>query len=747
MQAHSALQRESRHVVTARIHPFKRPDGEARPHVAPFRLGPWLVRPDRHTISNTESASEARLHPKAMGVLVALAERGTDVYPREELMARVWGDAFVGEEVLTGNIRELRKAFGDDAKHPRFIETVPKRGYRLLVEVGSPETVEAGSASITETTRPSRRRAGFSVLLTASSVVVAIAVAAWLVGGKLGQNEAGQPSFTRLTESPGEELHPNLSPDGEVVVFSAFDGEHWHIYRQRVRGSRPFNLTKGTTADNIHPSFSPDGLHIAFRSERDGGGVFIMGASGESVRRVADFGFNPTWSPDATRLAVSTLRFISPYLAERGPDVELRIVEIATGEPETLVEGRALQPSWSPHGQRIAFWGIERDIWTIPADGGEMVRVTDDREQWRNWNPIWSPEGQHLYFASNRGGSMNVWRIRVDETSGRALGKPEPVTTPTDHIGYFSVSRNAQRIVYASTDVGGNLLQIGFDPEAGSVVGEPIPVTRGSRIFIAPQPSPDGESLLSWTPGPDEGISIVGVDGDNLRPLAVGAARSPRFPRWSPDGKHISYNAFAGPDSTLDAWIIDMDGSRLRQLTDASTQPIQVSYPFWSPDGSRLVVGADEAVHIFEVGNKDGSAEASFDSLPLEGDLRSGFLPFSWSPDGAWLAGHYERNGERGIGVISLPSGSLTQLTDFGWFPVWLADSRRILFTGGQPMAQKLFLIDRTTADYREIFAPANASVETPGLSQDNRTIFYMHHTQEADIWLADFDTENLTSH
>ncbi len=90
----------------------------------------------------------------------------------------------------------------------------------------------------------------------------------------------------------------------------------------------------------------------------------------------------------------------------------------------TAYEG--LQPSWSPHGWRIAVWGLrgaggQRDIWTFAADGSDVTRegvtVTDDTAL--DWSPTWSPDGAHLYFSSNRGGTMNLWRVAIDERSGR----------------------------------------------------------------------------------------------------------------------------------------------------------------------------------------------------------------------------------------------------------------------------------------------------------------------------------------
>lgn len=99
-----------------------------------FRLGPWVVRPTLNSVSQNDSA--IRIEPKAMEVLVCLADAAGDVVSKDKLIAHVWSDTpFVGDDVLTRNISELRRALSDDAKAPRVIETIPKKGYRLLVKV------------------------------------------------------------------------------------------------------------------------------------------------------------------------------------------------------------------------------------------------------------------------------------------------------------------------------------------------------------------------------------------------------------------------------------------------------------------------------------------------------------------------------------------------------------------------------------------------------------------------------------
>src|SRR5262245_37622086 len=98
-----------------------------------FSVGGWTVDPSLHSASGP--SGEVRLEPKVMLVLVHLAEKAGQVVPKQRLLQDVWADTFVGDEVLSRAISELRRVFGDDPKVPRFIQTIPKGGYRLVAPV------------------------------------------------------------------------------------------------------------------------------------------------------------------------------------------------------------------------------------------------------------------------------------------------------------------------------------------------------------------------------------------------------------------------------------------------------------------------------------------------------------------------------------------------------------------------------------------------------------------------------------
>jgi serine/threonine protein kinase/Tol biopolymer transport system component len=314
----------------------------------------------------------------------------------------------------------------------------------LLGTISGTGTATRDLAPVPRRTR--RLRAAAALALGILGVAAATGAGYWLRWDGEDRSPALFATYSRITSQEGRELFPSLSPDGNFFAYAKVSGGSSDIHLQRI-GGNPINLTPKTPWEDTQPAFSPDGEQIAFRSGRDGGGLFVMGATGESVRRLTDFGFNPSWSPDGKRIVFATEGISHP--AARSSVSQLWVLDIATSALRRVVEEDAVQPSWSPDGSRIAYWGAtaegKRTISTVSASGGEPVRATAD-----GWNPVWSADGAHLYFASDRGGSMNLWRLRIDEPSGRVRGVPQPVTTPSPWSAMLSPSRDGRRILYVS---------------------------------------------------------------------------------------------------------------------------------------------------------------------------------------------------------------------------------------------------------------------------------------------------------
>jgi eukaryotic-like serine/threonine-protein kinase len=572
--------------------------------------------------------------------------------------------------------------------------------------------------------------------------VVSAAAYAWLRPRQTDNRPTGggERVFTQLTTQPGREQFPSLSPDGKWIVYDGNQAGNSDIYLQSVGGQNPINLTKDSPDDDTQPAFSPDGETIAFRSERQGGGIFVMGRTGESVRRITNNGYTPAWSPDGTQLVFATKQPNVFAMAS----CELWILTLASGERRRLSDMDGIQPSWSPHGHRIAYWTVaakgrptgQRDIYTIAAEGGTPVPVTSDAAI--DWNPVWAPDGRYLYFASNRGGSMNLWQVAIDERSGRVLGQPEPLTTPSAFAGHLSVSADGRRVVYTSFQRTAPIQKASFDPVSGAITANPLTVVGGSRFLSSVAPSPDGQWLAYYVIGNQLDILISRSDGTGERELTHDPAND-RNPTWSRDGRQIAI--YSNRSGKGQIWSIKPDGSELRQLTFAP-EGLQ-SDDIWSPDGLRMVYigdGADaDRMFVFEPARPWKDQKPQSFSRVIEPGVR--FNPSAWSPDGKELLGDAESPigsfnfSFGGVFTYSFASGRFSRLSDTGQSWAWLNDSRRVLFSH----QGRLFVVDTISKKSREILSVAPDGFGSVTTSADNRTLYFTRETQQGDIWLMTF--------
>ena len=442
---------------------------------------------------------------------------------------------------------------------------------------------------------PQRRR--WPRLVSLALVSLVLLGAAFELGrrasgfGRAGGGGGAPLFFQQVTDQPGQEGQAQLAPGGGSFVFVSDAAGNSDIWHQRVGGRNPLNLTADCPDADSAPAFSPDGERIAFRSERDGGGIFVMGSTGESVKRLTDFGYDPAWSPDGKQIVFSDGPGYDPW--SRAPPAHLWLVPSAGGSVgeirQITHQGDAVEPRWSPSGRRIAFWGLQegsgqRDLWTIPADAAgepQSLSVTSDPPV--DWNPVWSPDGRSLYFSSERGGSMNLWRVAIDEASGRTLREPEAVTTPSKTSSSISFSRDGKQMMFVSSDRRSSIQRVGLDPASGKVVDPPRPVFRGSRVIYTQDISPKGDWIAFTTLGGREDLFVVKTDGSGYRQITDDAFRD-RGPKWSPDGTQIAF--YSDRSGRYETWTIRPDGSGLEQLTKTTgAARIEVT---WAPDGKRI---------------------------------------------------------------------------------------------------------------------------------------------------------------
>jgi Tol biopolymer transport system component/predicted Ser/Thr protein kinase len=668
-----------------------------------------------YSIVNEEPDPIERYRSNLSPVLANLIQRALEKDPNDRYQS-------VNDMVI--ELRRLQK------KSSRVMRTAATG---VPVTPAQPSTAEAPVTP----RPPEARRTSRRYLWVALGVVGLFVVAGgvyWFLG-RPKQTEVVSPllaTFEQLTDLPGAEAQPTVSPDGSFIAYTKLTTNGSDIYLQRIGGGNPINLTKDSKDGNSSPSFSPNGDLIAFRSGRDGGGIFIMGATGESIRRLTDFGFDPAWSPDGKEVLLATEGISNPY--GRNTTSKLIAVNVQTGAKRTVFEGDGVQPSWSPHGFRIAYWGLptgsgQRDIWTIPADGGTPRAVTQD--VYVDWDPVWSPDGKYLYFSSDRGGSPNIWRIPIDEGSGKVLGDPAPISTPSRWSGYLAVSQDGRRIIYTALDHRSNIYRVAFDANKEAIVGSPVAVTQGTKEMNSFSVSPNGQWLAFTTAGAQEDLFVMKSDGTGMRQLTDDIYKD-RGPFWTPDGKRISF--YSNRSGRYEIWSINVDGSGLEQLTKTTGDPVLGGV--WFPDGKHFGAdyGANGAV-IFDI------------SKPLENRTPELLPPVSGdsiifgggviSPGGKFIAGtrrRRDRSGLPGIALYSLASKSYETLTDSGYDVGWFADGKRLLFGNGR----SLYWLDvKTKKQHMILTPPSDVGYSGYDLSADNRTLYFIMNTTEADIWMT----------
>ena len=622
--------------------------------------------------------------------------------------------------------RLLERCLDRDAKG-RLRDIGEARVELAKIQAGAPDSgiTAAGGAAA-----PAGRSRLIVRVLAAAGIIAALAAGWW--AGRTSQSASGAwAEFTQLTDASGVEDSPTISPDGKSFAYASATRGSWDIYTQRVGGRNPVLVAGDPAHNEVWPAFSPDGAQIAFNHSGGSGGIFIVGATGESVRRLTDFGANPAWAPDGKRIVFSAEEVASVY--SRNGTSTLWVVDLNGGAPQKVDDGDAIQPAWSPSGQRIAFWQNvdgQRDLATIPAGGGPHVAVTTDAAA--DWAPVWSPDGRYLYFASDRGGSMGIWRVGINEGSGLATDTPEPVAVGVDvSMALPHLTADGASVVFRSMVASVNPAAIAFDP-ATERAGNVTLLQRRTGILKPHDVSADGKWIALGNLGErQEDLFLMRSDGSELLRITDDTARD-RFPWFTPDGALTFYSNKEGPYA---GWSIRRDGGGRTRLTGATGA---VNHTVVSPNGKQALVTL-ELGGGWLVGAMPGPIAPETATLTKPPQVPGGYFnPTTWSRDGQWLTGLVvtPSGNYGGNALYNLASSTVTRLNDIGGGALaWMPDHTRVLYftPDGALMIQNIVTlksrrIDVTLPlppdlDFRIVAAP------------DGRTLYYGAQQVEANIW------------
>ena len=536
----------------------------------------------------TRGTKEVALAPKAQDLLYLFVEHPGQLLSKEFLLQKLWPDSFVEEGALSVYVSILRKALGDTTATCRYIETVPKSGYRFIAQVSS----EIATAPASTLAPPSAAKVGrfVKVAIVAMIVSAVISGALWLSRWRRQSQVFTYYALEKshpFTSSPGVIYQPAFSPNGESLAYAwtPFDNGPINIYVQNGAAAERLPLTEGAGA-SFAPAWSPDGKRIAFlHAERDGGlvEVFVEDADRRSMpRKLAELGrflstqsAMPTldWSPDGRFL-------LSSATAEDVRFPSLVLISATTGErtflthPTSQVADGDARFSWD--GAAIVFrrslGSSMDDLYSMPARGGAARRLTSDMS--RIAGVAWSSEGHSLIVASNRATAFTtLWRVFLD---GRP---PVQLTIPVGHAWAPVVARGSKRLAFVSEVSNVNIWKASLTNP-----GKPSPVIVSNFLNTSPDISPDGASIVfrSNRTGSDE-IWIADQEGRNPRQLTHFGGALTGCPRWSPDGRWVAFDSTAAGNA--DIYAIQVENGSLRRITNAPSDEV---VPSWSRDGRYL---------------------------------------------------------------------------------------------------------------------------------------------------------------
>lgn len=653
-----------------------------------FEFGPFEV--NASTGELLKRGIRVRLPAQPFAILILLLENPGELVTREQLRERIWGDGtFVDfEHGLNSAINKLRSALGDSAENPRYIETMPGRGYRFVGALESREA-EAAIRPVPETegqqekTGSRQSLAGWERLAWAAGLVVCLAFAV-----RFHQTPESMPdlTLTRITADAGLSGYPALSPDGNLMAYSSdrgLNGEQ-DIYVRQVAGGQPIRLTFDGAA-NTTPDFSPDGAKIVFRSNRNAGGIFEIPALGGEARQLAKGGWDPKYSPDGSQVAYWVgLSGISAAVPGSGA---IWVVSVNGGAPRRIAADfpAARQPIWLPDGKRLLFLGYKSakayensaiDWWVAATDGDAETRTGFYDALLRKipepeassprpalLPPLaaspgcWAADANAVIFALGRnGGRSDLWEIGMSPRTGKVNGEPKTLTTGTLREGRPSCTKEGA-VAFMGVETTRDVWLLDFDLDRGA------PRSGGALERVTTGPSSreyasiaKGGGLLAFASDQSgrSNIWIRNFSTGQEAPLASSSLEQ-HYPVSNASGSRIAYSVF---EKNSRAVYVSAPGGPSEKVCEGCLRASD-----WSSDEKTILVlgGNPYQIDVLDV--------ASHQRTPILKNANYNLLYGRFSPDNRWVSFTARSQPNRGRIVIA-PLDGPKPIPESAWITV-----------------------------------------------------------------------------
>ena len=637
---------------------------------------------------------KVKLQEQPFQILAMLLERPGEVVTREEVQQRLWsGDTYVDfDRGLNTAVKRLREALGDSAGHPRFVETLPRRGYRFIAAVeGSSGVVQAALAPqptpvppVPSEERGLRRKLRFQQALLAVTAIALLALT--FVHFSETPPEAPEGPLSRFAYAPPATLDTTrmlitnvaISPNASHIAYVVGQPGQRALWIQDLDQEEPRQIVApGEATSSLF--WSPDSEFIAFHSGNElkkvsvrggpallvcqlpsptlsiGGGswnqdgdriVFVCGtASQNRLYEVSAQGGEPEllFEPSEDRP-----HDVHPYLLPSEPgrpkllyvaaksytDGQIEMRDLETGQREVVASG--FNPVYAPTGHLVYSSLDPAVIWAMPFSIETLQRTGEPFPIRENAsNPSVARDGTLVYVEAQGGSEQLVWRDR----SGRKL--EEVIGQPQRFIGHLALSPDERRVAVRGRVAVGGTAHIYIHE-----VGRPLKMrlTFDSAGTLRPIWSPEGDRIAYNTRGD---VFVKPADGTGEATALVATAAIEGVSDWSRDGEYILYHSRDDETTPFEIWYLKRKGD------SGGWEP----HPF-SQTGSNEMVGM-------------------------------------FSPDGRFVAYLSDETGRFEVYVQAFPAGGGKQQVSFngGRQPLWSKDGTELFYV----QAQTLMAVEVTT--------------------------------------------------
>src|SRR5215469_2581297 len=569
---------------------------------------------DLRTQELRKQGTRVKLPRQSFQILEILLERPGELVTRDELRNVLWPqDTFVDfDHGLNNAVKRIRAVLGDSAESPRYIETLPRMGYRFIGPIttngngnsngayanhnGHDSGVAATIERVVEAPAPTSQPAvpakakpalGRWLAMGLGIVLLVLLVGAWvwLLHSRRHMHETPMLTMVPFTSYPGSEVFPTFSPDGNQIAFSWNGGDQsdsFDLYVKEVGTDAPVRLTH-RNAGYLAGAWSPDGRFlavIAIEAHSGKSNMFLIPAVGGSERPLLQgaavksmFEMAITWTPDSQWVVFSrTENEFHAHLAM----INVQTLEQRELPPPSSRCGATGLVSFSPDGKRMATscmytWGVN-GLYVERFPSGPARELRELRGEVEGLQ--WSRDGRSLIYAM--GGDL--WRIGANGGTPERLWFGQSVVSPT-------IPREADRLAYVHEIHSADTWRIG-------IAGGSEPATRPFPSNLTQQNasySPDGKKMaLESTRSGSQEIWACNIDGSDPLQLTNFGGVLTGTPRWSPDGQKIVFDSRLSGKAEL--YVVSSTGGKPQLLP---TTPDGASVPFWSRDGQWILFAAD----------------------------------------------------------------------------------------------------------------------------------------------------------